>query len=123
MANSFLLPIDPGHDFAQARICGLKIEKDYQLLVNKNIVSSFKYCFARERRSVIVYERNRQLPKEFTFDSIKVELDDSRDVIMVVEAVQKLFPNSIITVIVDRRYYMKLKLRFKMQKMVNIWYE
>lgn len=50
MARSFLLPMNPEHDYIQAKIYDLKNDTDYFLIVDRNVVPSFNYKYFNEDR-------------------------------------------------------------------------
>lgn len=111
MARSFLLPMNPEHDYVQAKIYDLKIDTDYFLIVDKNVVPSFNYKYFNEDREIVIYVKDREyLMKKYSPDeSIKVELFDDEGIDAVICAIKRLFPCAPICAFVLKKYCRKLK--------------
>lgn len=114
MARSFLLPMNPEHDYVQAKIYDLKIDTDYFLIVDRNVVPSFKYKYLNEDREIVIYVKDREnLMKKYSSDeSIKVELFDDEDIDAVICAIKRLFPRAPICAFVLKKYCRQLKRQF-----------
>lgn len=52
--------MNPEHDYAQAKIYDLKIDTDYFLIVDKNVVPSFNYKYFNEDREIVIYVKGRE---------------------------------------------------------------
>jgi hypothetical protein len=111
MARSFLLPMNPEHDYVQAKIYDLKIDTDYFLIVDRNVVPSFNYKYFNEDREIVIYVKDREyLMKKYSSDeSIKVELFDDEGIDAVICAIKRLFPCAPICAFVLKKYCRKLK--------------
>ena len=114
MARSFLLPMNPEHDYVQAKIYDLKTDTDYFLIVDKNVVPSFKNKYLNEDREIVIYVKDREnLMKKYSSDeSIKVELFDDEDIDAVICAIKRLFPCAPICAFVLKKYCRQLKRQF-----------
>lgn len=114
MARSFLLPMNPEHDYVQAKIYDLKIDTDYFLIVDRNVVPSFKNKYLNEDREIVIYVKDREnLMKKYSSDeSIKVELFDDEDIDAVICAIKRLFPCAPICAFVLKKYCRQLKRQF-----------
>lgn len=114
MARSFLLPMNPEHDYIQAKIYDLKNDTDYFLIVDRNVVPSFNYKYFNEDREIVIYVKDREnLMKKYSSDeSIKVELFDDEDIDAVICAIKRLFPCAPICAFVLKKYCRQLKRQF-----------
>lgn len=114
MARSFLLPMNPEHDYVQAKIYDLKTDTDYFLIVDRNVVPSFKNKYLNEDREIVIYVKDREnLMKKYSSDeSIKVELFDDEDIDAVICAIKRLFPCAPICAFVLKKYCRQLKRQF-----------
>lgn len=114
MTSSFLLPMNPEHDYVQAKIYDLKIDTDYFLIVDREIVPSFKYKYFNEDREIVIYVKGREsLMKKYSPDeSIKVELFDDEGIDAVICAIKRLFPCAPICAFVLKKYCRQLKRQF-----------
>ena len=114
MTSSFLLPMNPEHDYIQAKIYDLKNDTDYFLIVDRNVVPSFNYKYFNEDREIVIYVKGREyLMKKYSPDeSIKVELFDDEGIDAVICAIKRLFPCAPICVFVLKKYCRQLKRQF-----------
>ena len=114
MTSSFLLPMNSEHDYVQAKIYDLKIDTDYFLIVDREIVPSFKYKYFNEDREIVIYVKGREsLMKKYSPDeSIKVELFDDEGIDAVICAIKRLFPCAPICAFVLKKYCRQLKRQF-----------
>lgn len=111
MTSSFLLPMNPEHDYVQAKIYDLKIDTDYFLIVDRNVVPSFNCKYFNEDREIVIYVKDRKyLMKKYSSDeSIKVELFDDEGIDAVICAIKRLFPCAPICAFILKKYCRKLK--------------
>ena len=69
MTSSFLLPMNPEHDYVQAKIYDLKIDTDYFLIIDRNVVPNFNYKYFNEDREIVIYVKDRKyLMKKYSSD-------------------------------------------------------
>ena len=74
MASSFLLPIKPEHDYVQAKIYDLKIDTDYLLVVDREIIPNFKNVYYNEGRKIVIYVNVREdLLRKYFSDELSEE--------------------------------------------------
>ena len=114
MASSFLLPIKPEHDYVQAKIYDLKIDTDYLLVVDREIIPNFKNVYYNEGRKIVIYVNVREdlLRKYFSDECIRVELFDYEDADAIIRALKRLFPYAPIYAFVLKKYCRQLKNKF-----------
>ena len=98
--------MNPEHDYVQAKIYDLKIDTDYFLIIDRNVVPNFNYKYFNEDREIVIYVKDKKYSSD---ESIKVELFDDEGIDAVICAIKRLFPCAPICAFILKKYCRKLK--------------
>lgn len=114
MNRSYMLPMRKESCFAQAQIFNFNKYVDYLLLVDPKYPICVLPDNARLSRNVIVYMKNkRSRINNFFANFVKIEVEKENDLMTILSAVKKLFPDTPIFVVLSAK---SISLMKKLQK-------